>query len=400
MASTWQDIANFWYRRSTHLSTAICHLTEHHQLLRNHACGHEPVARGVKRPLEPCAKDTEEEGGENDGPGPSKPKTIVQPSKQATENAIRTIAEIKSFADIAMLDPETLDVTVHHMRQLKALVPVSKRIGELVGMVVVKQQLFKMIMSQLLNGVLQEGGHKTTHEMMNISILGDSGIGKSTLAIIVSEMMAAAGLLTKGHVITATRTDFVGKFQGHTAAKTLELLNRALGGVLFIDEAYAMGAADKSDSFGLEAVNTLNQFMSENSKDLIVIIAGYKKEIQHFFFASNPGLKRRFPITLELTAYSGEDLAIIFLGMLKAAGWKTTDSKKIAKLVAGNIDHFVHHAGDMESLVLFTKFEASERVWKSVGQDPTQVTLSDVKHGLEKFKSKSETTNYIPSMFI
>ena len=161
-------------------------------------------------------------------------------------------------------------------------------IDQLVGL----NELKKSIVNQILFFVQNLDGD----EMMHTVLMGEPGVGKTECARILGRMYASLGMLSNGKFIIANRSDFVGKYLGHTAAKTQKLLESCRGGVLFIDEAYSLGPqSGDNDSFSKEAIDTLNQFLSENNKDFICIIAGYEDSLNKCFFRRNQGLERRFP---------------------------------------------------------------------------------------------------------
>lgn len=151
--------------------------------------------------------------------------------------------------------------------------------------------------------------------VLHMVFKGNPGTGKTTVARIIGKLFRAIGVLTKGHLIEVERADLVGEYIGHTAQKTREQIKRALGGILFIDEAYSLARGGEKD-FGKESIDVLVKAMEDQKDNLILILAGYKEEME-FFLRSNPGLRSRFPIHIDFPDYTVEELFKIGEVMLK-----------------------------------------------------------------------------------
>jgi hypothetical protein len=199
--------------------------------------------------------------------------------------------------------------------------------------------------------------------------------------------------------VAASRADFVCKFLGETTEKTTALLQKALGGVLLVDEAYALGTVGKNDVVSSEAINVFNDFIEKHSDDLVVLIAGYEDKIEQVLFASNPGLKSRFPVTLQLPEYTSEQLGKIFAAKIQESGWKLDDSKSIFATIRKHSAKFSGQGRDMQSLTMFAIAEASNRVWRSAGKDPPVVNATDVKAAVKAFRPKANIPECVPIMF-
>merc|ERR1719401_3175433 len=152
-------------------------------------------------------------------------------------------------------------------------------------------------------GINVSGGAGTLHMIFS----GNPGTGKTTVARIVAELLSALGLLRKGHLVEADRSALVAGYSGQTALKTRQVVEQAMGGVLFVDEAYALVAEDGKDSFGLEALDTLIKLIEDRRQDLVVILAGYPEEMERLI-AANPGVRSRFPVKVLFEDYSEEEL--------------------------------------------------------------------------------------------
>jgi len=192
---------------------------------------------------------------------------------------------------------------------------IQKELDDIVGLDDVKNYLLSLENLLKINQIRKQKGLKTNEISKHMIFTGNPGTGKTTIARLVSRMMKACGILQQGQLVEVTRADLVGKYVGHTAPLTMSVIQSALGGVLFIDEAYSLYRG-KDDSFGLEAIDTLVKAMEDHRDDLIVILAGYTKEMKEFLEA-NSGLRSRFANIIEFADYTGEELMLIAKSIAK-----------------------------------------------------------------------------------
>jgi probable Rubsico expression protein CbbX len=201
---------------------------------------------------------------------------------------------------------ETVDVeALYHASSIPTMLDELDR--DLVGLVPVKTRM-REIAALLLVARLREQAQLTTvRPTLHMSFTGRPGTGKTTVAMRIAAMLHQLGYVRKGHLVVATRDDLVGQYVGHTAPKTKEVLKRAMGGVLFIDEAYYLYRPENERDYGQEAIEMLLQVMENQRDDLVVILAGYRDRMDSFFQA-NPGFRSRIGHHIDFPDYSQDEL--------------------------------------------------------------------------------------------
>ncbi|SET39034.1 stage V sporulation protein K [Salinibacillus kushneri] len=183
---------------------------------------------------------------------------------------------------------------------------IDQAFSSYIGMETLKHTLKEIYAKVLVNRKREEEGLKVEQQMLHMLFKGNPGTGKTSIAREIARLFHQMNLLSKGHLIEAERADLVGEYIGHTAQKTRDLIKKAMGGVLFIDEAYSLGRGGEKD-FGKEAIDTLVKHMEDYHQDFVLILAGYPNEMDHFLFL-NPGLKSRFPIIVDFKDYTVDEL--------------------------------------------------------------------------------------------
>lgn len=199
------------------------------------------------------------------------------------------------------------------------LAAVKAELEKIVGLSDVKEYVLSLEENHRVQKRREAQGLKTSGVSMHMIFTGNPGTGKTTIARLISKYLKAIGVLSGGQLVEVTRADLVGKYVGHTAPLTTQVLNSALGGVLFIDEAYSLYRG-KDDSFGLECIDTLVKGMEDHRDELVVILAGYTREMNEFLSA-NSGLKSRFPNIIEFPDYTGDELLAIARLQAKSKGY-------------------------------------------------------------------------------
>jgi len=201
-------------------------------------------------------------------------------------------------------------------RELVGLAPVKQRIREIAALLLVERARKAM-------GLVHES------PTLHMSFTGNPGTGKTTVALKMANLLHRLGYVRKGHLVSVTRDDLVGQYIGHTAPRTKEVLKRAMGGVLFIDEAYYLHRPDNERDYGQEAIEILLQVMENQRDDLVVILAGYADRMDRFF-RSNPGFRSRIAHHVEFPDYSDPELLGIARTMLDRQGYRLTGDAEAA----------------------------------------------------------------------
>ena len=186
---------------------------------------------------------------------------------------------------------------------------------ELVGLKPVKQRIRETAALLIVDRARQRLGLTQTTPTLHMSFSGNPGTGKTTVAMRMADILFKLGYVRKGHLVAVTRDDLVGQYIGHTAPKTKEVLKKAMGGVLFIDEAYYLYRPDNERDYGQEAIEILLQVMENQRDDLVVILAGYADRMDKFF-QSNPGFRSRIAHHIDFPDYADEELLAIAESML------------------------------------------------------------------------------------
>ena len=243
-------------------------------------------------------------------PGVAAPADVPAPSAVAEAVArARTVGEVLAQSQVE-------DVLAELDRDLVGLAPVKARIRDIAALLVIDK----------LRGNL---GLTSQAPPLHMSFTGNPGTGKTTVAMRMATILHRLGYVRKGHLVAVTRDDLVGQYIGHTAPKTKEVLKKAMGGVLFIDEAYYLYRPENERDYGQEAIEILLQVMENQRDDLVVIVAGYKDRMDTFF-QSNPGMSSRIAHHLDFPDYSAGELMQIAQQMLGAQNYRFGDGAQDA----------------------------------------------------------------------
>ena len=259
-------------------------------------------------------------------------------------------------------------------------------LNNLIGLKVLKQQLIDQILFFI----------KEVDEpiMMHTVIYGPPGTGKTSVARIMAKIYAGIGILKKNKFREIKREDLIGQFLGETTIKTMETLDECKNGVMFIDEAYSLGDDSKGDSYSKEAIDAINQYLTEHSHNLICIIAGYKHELESCFFSKNPGLKRRFPWTFSISNFGVEELMEVLKIKINMSEWDYEESyDKIESLISQNKDYITGNGGDIENILAKAKII---NVRKNFLNNTKILTQNDILESIQQFLLTRKDNNSLP----
>jgi SpoVK/Ycf46/Vps4 family AAA+-type ATPase len=317
-------------------------------------------------------------------------KEIKKIKKIKEKKAINIEVEINNISDILkLINTYKLDPDITYNINMKALHDIKEPLEELNSMIGMKD-LKNNIVDQLLYFVqdlhkVQDLNKNNTisGDFMHTVIYGPPGSGKTEIAKIMGKIFSKLGILSNGTFKKVTRSDLIAGYLGQTSIKTKDVIKEALGGVLFIDEAYSLGNVDKRDSFAKECIDTLCEALSDHKDNLMVIVAGYEKELRECFFNYNQGLDSRFTWRFKTDEYTHEDLYNIFLKKVNDIGWSsihiTSNWFKINK------ESFKYYGRDIETMLSKIKIAHSRRVFCCAETEKKIITLKDLDKGYDMY---------------
>lgn len=251
---------------------------------------------------------------------------------------------IRYYGYMKVLDICNQDKLDEETRTLSELLA---ELNELIGLSRVKAKVNDLIAYRKVQKLRENKGLTTPKNTLHLAFTGKPGTGKTTVARIVGRIYKQIGLLTKGHFIEVSRTDLIAGYQGQTAIKVKKVIEKAKGGVLFIDEAYSITENDHSDSYGRECLTELTKALEDYRDDLVVIVAGYTEPMNKFF-ESNPGLKSRFNAFIEFDDYTVDELEEILTMMCKNNDYILSEEvrgrikRALINQVDGKDEHFAN----------------------------------------------------------
>uniref|UniRef100_A0A6C0AQD4 AAA+ ATPase domain-containing protein n=1 Tax=viral metagenome TaxID=1070528 RepID=A0A6C0AQD4_9ZZZZ len=303
--------------------------------------------------------------------------------------------EINDISDILkLIDTYKDDPSIKYNINMKALHNIKEPLTELNNMIGMKD-LKNNIVDQILYFVQEL--HKdalSKGDFMHTVIYGPPGTGKTEIAQMMGKIYSKLGILTKGTFKKVTRSDLIAGYLGQTALKTRDVIKEAMGGVLFIDEAYALGNSEKRDSFAKECIDTLCEALSDHKDNLMVIIAGYQHELKECFFDYNQGLDSRFTWRFKTDEYDHNDLHQIFSKKVTDIGWQLDDKSQItSEWFKKNKDYLKFYGRDIETILAKTKIAHSRRIFCGPEDEKRKILLKDLENGFKIFLKNEDVKN-------
>ncbi|WP_295685223.1 CbbX protein [uncultured Nevskia sp.] len=251
---------------------------------------------------------------------------------------------------------------------------------ELVGLAPVKRRIREIAAYLAVTRARKALGLEASPPSLHMCFTGNPGTGKTTVALRMAEILHRLGYVRKGHVVSVTRDDLVGQYIGHTAPKTKEVLKKAMGGVLFIDEAYYLYRPENERDYGQESIEILLQVMENNRDDLVVILAGYKNRMDTFF-SSNPGMSSRIAHHIDFPDYSQPELLSIASKMVGAMNYRFDGDAEVAmgdyierRLKQPNFAN----ARSVRNALDRARLRQANRLFAGVGDGELNVTAQDL----------------------
>jgi SpoVK/Ycf46/Vps4 family AAA+-type ATPase len=276
-------------------------------------------------------------------------------------------------------------------------------LNNMIGMNGLKDSIVDQIIYFVQN--LHVNKNAVNPDFMHTCIYGPPGTGKTEIAKIMGKIFSSLGVLNKKYFKKVTRADLIAGYLGQTAMKTRDVIKDALGGVLFIDEAYALGNPEKRDSFAKECIDTLCEGLSDHKDKLMVIIAGYEEDLKKCFFAYNQGLNSRFPWRFKTDDYKAGELNKIFQKKVIDAGWSLKEEIPDTWFEP-KMDTFKFYGRDMETLLSKTKIAHGRRVFCKPKDEKTKIVMKDIEKGYKMFvevgdkNDNNSTKNLLHHMYL
>jgi SpoVK/Ycf46/Vps4 family AAA+-type ATPase len=304
-------------------------------------------------------------------------------------NAISDLLEITDKHPYCANTQYNIDLeTLHKIK------PELKQLNNMIGMDTLKQS----IVNQLLYFIQNLHVGKNVSDFKHTVICGPPGTGKTEVARIIGQMYAKVGILKKNTFKKVTRNDLIAGYLGQTAIKTKQVIADCLGGVLFIDEAYSLASPDQSDSFSKECIDILCEALSEHKDDLMVIIAGYEKELNDAFFPANPGLSSRFIWRFTMQPYTMQELIKIMHKMVADQEWTLDEDVALTeKWFMDKKKSFSSYGRDIEAMITYIKIAHGRRIYGNLTATKKCINMNDLNAGYKQFaanKKHEETVSF------
>lgn len=310
-------------------------------------------------------------------------------SKEKINEIIKSITNI---TDILNLTPQWKQIRHNQtLNKLQYLTPILHKLDKMIGLKDIKAEIFKKIIYYVKN--------KHNNEYLHTIISGHAGVGKTEIAKLYAQLFVRLGILKTDKFIEIKRNDLVGEYLGQTAPKTREILESAMGGVLFLDEAYSLGSTDKKDMYSKEAIDMINQYLSERKGEFMFIIAGYEDDIENCLLSYNKGMKRRFQSHFKIKGYNADEMKDIFLQKLNECKYTTfIKNNELIEFFKENLKSFKYYGGDVEKLINEIKYTQCMRIFNN-NIDSREIIMNDIMKAYENMNIK-KNEDYEMSLYL
>ena len=330
------------------------------------------------------------------------PRVNAPPATQLLTERVNICCHVTCIADLLRLvDENPVVENVEYNVNMKTLHRISeplRKLDAMVGMNSLKENVVDQIIYFMQD--LHKNDDKADkadkadkggvfNDYMHTVIYGPPGTGKTEVAQLIGAIFSRMGVLRKTRFRKVTRSDLIAGYLGQTAIKTADVIKECLGGVLFIDEAYALGNADKRDSFSKECIDTLCEALSNHKSNLMVIVAGYETDLNECFFSANPGLNSRFTWRYKIDDYTPAQLAKIYEKKVLDCGWQLHDPVRL-NWFEDNMGYFKCYGRDMETLLSRAKIAHGRRIFGSSNDKKRRLTHADLERGMTMFLANDE----------
>lgn len=310
---------------------------------------------------------------------------------------------IDSISDlIKLVDEHPYREDTEYNIDLKSIHNIREELVDLDNMVGLSN-LKKCVLDQLIYFI--QNLHLGKDGDFKHSVLyGPPGTGKTEIAKTIGKMYSKMGILKNNVFMKVTRSDLIAGYLGQTAIKTQKVIDKCLGGVLFIDEAYSLATTEDKDSFSKECIDTICEALSAHKDNLMVIIAGYENELNSTFFRANQGLDSRFIWRFHMDPYNSRELREIFLKKIQKNNWEMERMEDFGeKWFEKKKDSFTNYGRDMEVLFTYTKIVHSRRIFGKSADMKKRISIEDLDKGYEMFlkhSKKKENKDFLKNLYV
>jgi SpoVK/Ycf46/Vps4 family AAA+-type ATPase len=327
---------------------------------------------------------------------------IREPEKTKFIKIDKKVGSIKDLLDIIEQNEYASDT--EYNIDLKSLHNIKTELTEMNNMIGM-EEMKKSVLDQLLYFVQELHVGKQISEFKHTVIYGSPGTGKTEIAKIIGNMYSKLGILKNNVFKKVTRNDLIAGYLGQTAIKTRKVIDECMGGVLFIDEAYSLASQENNDIYSKECLDTICEALSDHKDNLMVIIAGYEKELEETFFRVNAGLESRFIWRFKMEPYNAMEMMKIFKKKVLEQEWefeKMDDIKE--KWFAEKKELFKNFGRDIELLFTYSKIAHSRRIYGKEKELRKKLSIEDMNAGYETFlknrKSQKDNNQFMHTLFI